>query len=446
MLSNYLNTLNDLVWGLPTILLLLGTGVYFTFALRGLQFRQLLHALQLAFLKPVEKTGRGDINHFQALMTALSSTVGVGNIAGVGTAIALGGPGALFWMWMTGLVGMVTKYTEALLAVYYRERDSNGNMCGGPMYYISKGLKLPWLGVLFAIFTAIAAFGIGNMVQANSVALSLQDSFNISPEVTGMILAVLTAMVIIGGIKRIGFVASFLVPFMIILYFCGALFITLRYWAQIPAVIALVFKTAFIPQAAIGGFAGATLKLVIQKGISRGVFSNESGMGSAPIAAAAAHTAHPVRQALVSMTQTFIDTIVVCSLTGFAILLTGVWKTGKTGAILSGMAFQQGLPGNFGNFIVTFALVLFAYSTLVGWSYYGEKAIEFLFGIKLITPYRLLFCFLIYVGAVSQLKNVWTFADTANALMIIPNLIGLIGLRKIVIRETRKYLEGHIKE
>ncbi|MBU0579986.1 MAG: sodium:alanine symporter family protein [Candidatus Margulisbacteria bacterium] len=446
MINSLLNTINDFVWGWPTIVLLLGTGIYFSFALKGLQFRQLFHALKLAFIKPVEKGGQGDINHFEALMTALSSTVGVGNIAGVGTAIALGGPGALFWMWMTGLVGMATKYAEALLAVYYREKDSNGNMCGGPMYYISKGLKLPWLGVLFAVFTAIATFGIGNMVQSNSVALSLKDSFNISPEKTGVILAIVTALVIIGGIKRIGLIASVLVPFMILFYFFGAFFIVLRFWDQIPAAIALIFKTAFIPQAAVGGFAGTALKIVIQKGISRGVFSNESGMGSAPIAAAAAKTAHPVRQALVSMTQTFIDTIIVCSLTGLVIILTGAWQSGKTGAVLSGFAFQQGLPGNFGNLIVTFALILFAYSTLIGWSYYGEKAIEFLLGIKFIAPYRLLFCFLVYIGAISQLKHVWTFADIANALMIIPNLIGLIGLRKIVIRETQKYLQSNIKE
>ncbi|MFC1482835.1 alanine/glycine:cation symporter family protein [Candidatus Margulisiibacteriota bacterium] len=441
----YLNAINNYAWGWPTIILLLGTGFYFSFTLKGLQFTKLGYALKLIFTKSENKKAKGDISHFQALMTALAATVGVGNIAGVATAISLGGPGALFWMWITGLVGMVTKYTESLLAVKYREVDENGNMSGGPMYYITKGLKLPWLGAFFAICTAIAAFGIGNMVQSNSVAHALSTTFSISPRITGIVLTLLVAGVIVGGIKSIARTVSVLVPIMIVFYMGGALIIICKYYAQIPNVFSLIFTTAFTGHAAIGGFTGAILKMTIQKGISRGIFSNESGMGSAPIAAAAAKTTEPVRQALVSMTQTFIDTIIVCSMTGFVILLTGAWVTGKTGAELTTIAFSRGLPGEWGVYIVTIGITLFAFSTLIGWNYYGEKAIEYLLGIKSIIPYRIVFSIIVFFGAVLHLKLVWTFADIANAFMIIPNLIGLIGLRHIVIEITNAYFNKQKK-
>jgi len=434
-----LNNVSGIVWGLPTIILLLGTGIYFSFALKGLQLSKLLYALKLIFTKSEKDQAKGDISHFQALMTALAATVGVGNIAGVATAISLGGPGAVFWMWITGLVGMVTKYVEALLAVHYREEDANGNMCGGPMYYISKGLKLPWLGIFFALATMIAAFGIGNMVQSNSVAQALNASFNIPEYLTGIVLMAGVACVIIGGIKTIGRVVAVLVPVMILFYFAGSMAIIIKYVEQIPAVTAMIFKYAFMPHAAIGGFTGVALKLTIQKGISRGIFSNESGMGSAPIAAAAAKTDQPVRQALVSMTQTFIDTIIVCSLTAYVILLTGAWLSGKTGAELTSVAFNIGLAGNWGSMLVSIGVALFAFSTLIGWNYYGEKAVEYLFGLGAIFSYRVTFTIFVFIGAIAQLRLVWTFADIMNACMILPNLIGLIGLRKVVKRLTGEY-------
>ncbi len=438
-IRSVLNEISSWVWGPPLLVLLVGTGLYLTFLLRGLQFRRLGHALWLAFVKRRETGAAGDISHFQALMTALSATVGTGNIAGVATAIALGGPGALFWMWITGLVGMATKYSEALLGVHYREKDALGTMSGGPMYYLRKGLNSPLLGTLFALFTSIAAFGIGNMVQSNSVADALQHSFSIPVEITGIVLAIATALVILGGIRSIARVTEVLVPFMIVVYMIGALWVVALNISEIPAVIALVFQSAFSPTAAAGGFAGATVLLTIRMGVARGIFSNESGLGSAAIAAAAAQTRHPVTQALVSMTQTFIDTIIVCSLTGFVILVTGSWTTGETGAPLTAMAFQQALPGEWGDLIVTLGLVLFAYSTVLGWSYYGEKAFEYLLGEKVVKPYRLAFVIVVLVGAVVHLDIVWTFADIMNGLMAIPNLIGLIGLSGVIVKLTKEY-------
>ncbi len=438
-IRSVLNDISSWVWGPPLLVLLVGTGLYLTFLLRGLQFRRLGHALWLAFVKRRETGAAGDISHFQALMTALSATVGTGNIAGVATAIALGGPGALFWMWITGLVGMATKYSEALLGVHYREKDALGTMSGGPMYYLRKGLNSPLLGTLFALFTSIAAFGIGNMVQSNSVADALQHSFSIPVEITGIVLAIATALVILGGIRSIARVTEVLVPFMIVIYMVGALWVVALNISEIPAVIALVLQSAFSPTAAAGGFAGATVLLTIRMGVARGVFSNESGLGSAAIAAAAAQTRHPVTQALVSMTQTFIDTIIVCSLTGFVILVTGSWTTGETGAPLTAMAFQQALPGEWGDLIVTLGLVLFAYSTVLGWSYYGEKAFEYLLGEKVVKPYRFAFVIVVLVGAVTHLDIVWTFADIMNGLMAIPNLIGLIGLSGVIARLTHEY-------
>jgi AGCS family alanine or glycine:cation symporter len=442
---NFLSTLDTIVgkigafaWGPPMLILLVGTGFWLTFSLRGLQFTKLGHALYLALIKRKEDSDEpGDITHFQALMTALSATVGTGNIAGVATAIAIGGPGALFWMWITGLVGMATKYAEAILAVKYREVDENGEMSGGPMYYISKGLNMPWLGAVFAVFAAVAAFGIGNMVQSNSVADAVEATFSIPTWVTGVTLMVCTAAVILGGIKSIGKVTSVLVPIMIFFYVTAAGYIILTHITEVPAALIFIVKQAFNPTAAVGGFAGATIMLAIRMGVARGVFSNESGLGSAPIAAAAAQTKSPASQALVSMTQTFIDTLVVCTMTGLVLILTGAWSSGQTGAELTTTAFQIGMPG--GAYIVTIGIILFAYSTMLGWCYYGEKSIEFLFGVKSILPYRIMFICFIGIGAVAKLSLVWNISDTLNGLMALPNLIGLILLTPVVVSETKKY-------
>lgn len=434
----FIGKVGAFAWGPPMLILLVGTGLYLTLALRGIQFRKLGYSLWLALVKRKEDTDEpGDITHFQALMTALSATVGTGNIAGVATAIAAGGPGALFWMWITGLVGMATKYGEAVLAVKYRVKDEAGNMSGGPMYYISKGLGWKWLGTLFAIFASVAAFGIGNMVQSNSVADAVEATFNIPFYVTGIVLMVLTALVVLGGIKSIGRVTGIVVPVMIIFYTVGALAIIAMKFSAVPAAFALIFKHAFTPTAASGGFAGAAVMLAIRMGVSRGVFSNESGLGSAPIAAAAAQTKHPVAQALVSMTQTFIDTLVVCTMTGLVLILTGAWDSGKTGAELTSFAFQNGFVG--GQYVVTIGLMLFAYSTILGWCYYGEKSIEYLFGLGAVKPYRYLFVLVVGFGAVAKLNFVWALSDTFNGLMAIPNLIGLLALSPVIIKLTRDY-------
>ena len=425
-------------WGPPMLILLVGTGFWLTLALRGVQFSKLFYALYLALIKRKEETDEpGDITHFQALMTALSATVGTGNIAGVATAVAVGGPGALFWMWITGLVGMATKYAEAVLAVKYREVDENGEMSGGPMYYISKGLNMPWLGTLFAIFASFAAFGIGNMVQSNSVADAVEATYGISPYITGALLMILTAAVILGGIKKIGKVTGLLVPIMIVFYMAGALYIILANISEVPAAFALIFEHAFNPSSAVGGFAGAGVMLAIRMGVARGVFSNESGLGSAPIAAAAAQTKEPVTQALVSMTQTFIDTLIVCTMTGLVLILTGAWSNGTTGAELTTIAFSAGMTG--GAHIVTIGLILFAYSTILGWCYYGEKSMEYLFGVKAILPFRLVFICFVGIGAIAKLSFVWNLSDTFNGLMAIPNLIGLIMLTPVVVSETRAF-------
>lgn len=432
--------LRDFIWGFPLIVLLVGTGIFLTMILKGLQLRGLFYSLNLALIKRKEDDQeKGDISHFQALMTALAATVGTGNIAGVATAIAAGGPGALFWMWITGLFGMATKYSEAVLAIKYREVDEFGTMSGGPMYYISKGLGWKWLGVLFAIFASIAAFGIGNMVQSNSVADAVNTSFGIPHWVTGILLATLTGMVVLGGIKSIARVTQYLVPFMIVIYIAGASLILLLKVSAIPKIFAIILKSAFTPTAAIGGFLGATVMQTVRMGVARGVFSNESGLGSAPIAAAAAKTPNPVKQALVSMTQTFIDTLVICTMTGLVLLLSGLWNSGRTGAELTALSFDRSLPGGLGEFIVTMGLILFAYSTILGWCYYGEKSIEYLFSEKAVRPYRLFFVIFVAVGTFLKLETVWTVADLMNGLMAFPNLIGLIGLSSIIVAETNKY-------
>jgi len=437
-IESFISFISGYVWGWPMLLLLVGTGVWLTILLRGLQFRELWYSLYLALVKREEKSAtKGDISNFQALMTALSATVGTGNIAGVATAIAIGGPGALFWMWVTGLVGMATKYGEAVLAVKYRTTDANGEMAGGPMYYIERGLGMKWLGVAFAVFASVAAFGIGNMVQSNSVADAVHATFNIPHIWVGVTLAALTALVILGGIKSIGRVTGVLIPFMILFYLGGALIIVALNLDKVPGAFALIFNHAFNPTAAGGGFAGATIMMTMRFGIARGVFSNESGLGSAPIAAAAAKTKHPVDQALVSMTQTFIDTIVVCTLTGLILVMFN-WNSGLNGAEMTAAAFEMGFAG--GQYIVTLGLILFAYSTILGWSYYGEKSIEYLFGTSVIMPYRMLFIAAVLLGSTLKVSFVWTLADCFNGLMAVPNLIGLLCLSPVIARETKEYM------
>lgn len=443
-ITQILSDFSGYVWGLPLVVLLLGTGVYLTIILRGIQFRALLPALYIALIKRKEDgEAQGDISHFQALMTALSATVGVGNIAGVATAIAVGGPGAVFWMWVTGFLGMATKYSEAVLAVKYREVDKLGTMSGGPMYYISKGLGLKWLGMLFAIFASLAAFGIGNMVQSNSVADALGEAFGIPFWITGLVLCVCTGLVIVGGIKSIARATSFIVPLMIVLYMVGAILTLIVFWKNIPHALSLIFYHAFNPTAAAGGFLGTTISQTVRMGVARGIFSNESGLGSSPIAAAAAKTKNPVGQGLVSMTQTFIDTLIVCTFTALVIISSGMWSDGDTGAGLSARAFDSGVP-HIGAHIVAISLAFFAYSTLLGWSYYGEKAIEYIFKERAIMPYRVVFTAVVFVGAVVKLDLVWTFADVMNGLMAFPNLVGLIGLSGVVVEETKKYLHIEI--
>lgn len=432
-----ISTLSGWVWGPPMLALLVGTGLYLTVILRGMQFRALPHALRLIWHK--EHAGDGDISHFAALMTALAATVGIGNIVGVATAITLGGPGAVFWMWMTGLVGMATKYAEAVLAVKYREKGEHG-MRGGPMYYLAKGAGLPKLAWLFALFTALATFGIGNMTQANAVATIFHSTFNIEPWLTGTVLMLLTGLVILGGIKSIGRFTSLLVPFMIVGYTGASLLVLALNAGEIPHALGLIFYHAFNPAAATGGFAGSVVAASMRYGIARGVFSNESGLGSAPIAAAAARTRDPVKQALVSMTQTFIDTLVVCTMTAMVILTSHAWLEGVAPGQLTSASFGETL-GHAGVVIVAVATALFAYSTLIGWNYYGEKAIEYLAGRRAIAPYRVVFVAVVIVGAMMKLEFVWNFSDLMNGMMAIPNIVGLLLLSQVVKAETERYFQ-----
>lgn len=432
-----ISTLSGWVWGPPMLILLVGTGLYLTILLRGMQFWALPRALRLIWKKEIGT--EGDISHFAALMTALAATVGIGNIVGVATAITMGGPGAVFWMWMTGLVGMATKYSEAVLAVKYREKGPYG-MRGGPMYYLAKGAGLPKLGWLFALFTTLATFGIGNMAQANSVASILKATFQIEPWITGTVLMIMTGLVILGGIRSIGRVTSLLVPFMIIGYVSAALLVLVLNVREIPHAFYLIFSHAFTSSAAMGGFAGAGVATAMRFGIARGVFSNESGMGSAPIAAAAAMTSDPVRQALVSMTQTFIDTLVVCTMTAVVILTAPDWLAGVPAGQLTSASFGSTL-GHAGVLIVALGTSLFAYSTLIGWNYYGEKALEYLAGPRAIAPYRVVFVCMVIVGAMMKLEVVWNFSDLMNGMMAVPNLVGLLLLSRVIREETARYFK-----
>ena len=438
-----LTAVSNFIWG-PYLLipLLLFTGVYLTVRLRALQFFALGPALYLAFVRRKERGASGDISHFQALMTALAATVGTGNIVGVATAIALGGPGALFWMWVTGLLGMATKYCEALLSVKYRITDHRGEQAGGPMYYLSRGIPQRRLGrvlgAAFALFTGIAAFGIGNMVQANAVADALDSAFGIPDWQSGAALSIGLALVVLGGIRSIGRVTSVLVPTMIGLYLASAGAVWVANFDRIGAAFALVFSDAFTGTAATGGFLGSTAAMAIRYGVARGIFSNESGLGSAGIAAAAAQTTEPARQALVSMTQTFIDTLVVCTFTGIAIIATGAWSSAENGVLMTQVAFNSVLP-RIGGIVIASSLAMFAFSTILGWCYYGERSIEYLLGERAIVPYRLAFVIVAYIGAIRTLDFVWLFSDVMNGLMALPNLIGLLLLSGVVVAETSKY-------
>ena len=438
-LKTLFDTLGGWVWGPYMLVLLVGTGVYLTIRLMGIQFTLLPFALKQAFTpqkKTEGETQEGDISHFGALMTALSATIGTGNIAGVATAVVVGGPGAVFWMWITAIFGMATKYGEGVLAVKYRIQNSKGEMSGGPMYYIERGMKQKWLAILFAGFATIASFGIGSSVQSNSVAQSIHASFGIEGWITGVVLTVFTAVVILGGIKSISKVSSVIVPFMAVFYVLGGLIIILLNLDALMPALELIFSDAFTGNAVAGGALGT----VIRYGVARGVFSNEAGMGSAPIAAAAAKTDHPVRQALVSMTGTFLDTIVVCSITGIVLVMGNMYMDGETGAALTTHTFNKMLPGP-GGWIVTFGLIFFAYSTILGWCYYGEKCATYLFGDKCITIYRVIYVATVMLGTVASLDLVWAAADTFNGLMAIPNLIALLALSGVIIKETKDFKE-----
>ncbi len=431
------------MWGPWLLVLLVGTGMLLTIRLRGIQFRLLGRALRLVFAN--EASGKGDISHFGSLMISLAATVGVGNIAGVATAVASGGPGAVVWMWITALFGMATKYAEGFLAVRFREVNHAGEISGGPMYYLKNGMNAPGLAWAFAFFGAIAAFGIGNMVQANTTAIAINSFTGLSPTVIGVVLATLTGLVILGGVKRITKVVVLLVPFMVMMYFLGSMIILVRFYADLPAGLVLLFKSAFSGQAAVGGFAGATVAQAISLGVARGLFSNESGLGSAPIAAAAAKTDQPGKQALVSMTGTFLDTLIVCSLTGMVLAVTGVWESGETSVKLTQLAFAAGL-GGFGETFITFAVVIFAFSTILGWGYYGEKCFEYLTRQRWVIGYRYAWVLFVFVGAVMKIELVWNLSDAMNALMAIPNLIGLLWLSGLLARETREFELSGVNE
>jgi AGCS family alanine or glycine:cation symporter len=427
--------MGGIIWGPPLLILLVGTGIYLTFRLGALQVRLLPYALKLVFTKNQDKKSEGDISHFQALMTALAATVGVGNIVGVATAVVMGGPGAIFWMWLAGFFGMATKYGEAILAVKYRIKDHKGQMAGGPMYYLEHGLKQKWLGVLFAIFGAFAAFGIGNGTQSKAVADAMNNTFSVPYWLTGIVLVLFAGLVILGGIKWIGRVTSFFVPIMAAFYLICGLIIVVMNFNLIPEAFAIIFKYAFTGQAALGGAVGAAIRF----GIARGLFSNEAGLGSAPIAAAAAKSDIPGRQALVSMTQVLFDTLVICSITGITIVMSGQWEDKSISAgALTAEAWGTFL-GGFGPILVSIGIIFFASSTILGWGYYGEKCFQYLFkSPAAVIGYRICFVLFIFVGATVSLNVIWALADVLNGLMAIPNLIGLLGLSGVIVLETKR--------
>lgn len=440
-IESILSAIDSFIWGAPLLILLSGTGLYLTLRLGFIQIRYLPRALGYLFKK--DKGGKGDVSSFAALCTALAATIGTGNIVGVATAVQAGGPGAIFWMWLVALLGMATKYAECLLAVKYRVRDKNGFMAGGPMYYIERGLGIKWLAKLFALFgVMVAFFGIGTFPQVNAITHAMQDTFNIPVLVTAIIVTLLVGLIILGGVKRIATASSLIVPFMAILYVTTSLVIILLNIEKVPDAISLIIYSAFEPQAALGGTVGFTVMKAIQSGVARGIFSNESGLGSAPIAAAAAQTREPVRQGLISMTGTFLDTIIVCTMTGIVLVLTGAWNNPElAGATVTNYAFAQGLGTSIGATIVTIGLLFFAFTTILGWCYYGERCFVYLVGIRGVKLYRLAYIVLVGLGSFLHLNLIWIIADIVNGLMAFPNLIALIGLRKVVIEETKDYFQ-----
>ena len=448
-IQNILEKIDSIVWGPPLLILLMGTGIYLTIRLKLLQVFKLPLALKYVFGKDEEANSddaEGDVSSFQALCTALSATIGTGNIVGVATAITAGGPGALFWMWMAAFFGMATKYAEGLLAIKYREVDANGQMAGGPMYYIQNGLGLKWLAKLFAFFgVGVALFGIGTFGQVNSIAAAAK-SFDVPLIVTAVVITVLVALVTMGGLQRISKVSELVVPFMAAAYILGAVIVLIFNYEAIPGAISLIISSAFNPQSALGGTLGITVVIALRNGVARGIFSNESGLGSAPIAAAAARTKSAARQGLITMTGTFFDTIIVCTMTGIVIVLTGTWSQGMSGAIagadLTTAAFQAGLPiAIIGKYIVNIGLIFFAFTTIIGWNYYGERCIEYLFGVKSIMPYRIIYIAFVAIGPFLPLELIFIVADIVNGCMAFPNLVGLIGLRKVVIEETELFFK-----
>ena len=436
-----LKALDAFVWGPPLLILLVGTGIYLTIRLGLLQVARLPKAFQLIFTKD---KGHGDVSSFAALCTALAATVGTGNIIGVATAIKVGGPGALFWMWMAAFFGMATKYAEGLLAIKYRTKDANGAIAGGPMHYILLGMGEKWrpLAIFFALAgVLVALLGIGTFTQVNSITESIQNTAQVDPAITAIVLSVFVAIAVFGGLKSISKVSTAVVPFMAIVYILGTLIVIFFNIEKIPATLALIFTSAFSPVAAVGGFAGATIRTAIQNGVARGVFSNESGLGSAPIAAAAAKTNEPVEQGLISMTGTFIDTLIICTLTGLTILVTGAWSGDLNGVALTQSAFST-VFSHFGSVLLTIFLVLFAFTTILGWNYYGERCFEFLFGVRFIWLYRVVFVLMVLLGGFIELDMVWIIADIVNALMALPNLIALLLLSPVVVAETKKYFKN----
>ncbi|MCQ9207584.1 MAG: sodium:alanine symporter family protein [Omnitrophica bacterium] len=437
-ISGVVSRVSSYVWGPVLMALLLGTGIYFTIRLRFVQVREFFHGWKITLGFFEHPKHKGEIKHFQALSTALSATVGTGNIAGVATAIALGGPGAVVWMWLTGFFGMALKYASSVLALKYRVIGEDGSVAGGPMYYLSRGLGIKWLAVLFAFCAAITATVIGNMVQSNSVADVLHSSLQIPHLFTGICIAIFVWLVIVGGIKRIAGVAQVIAPVMCVIYITGALYVILANMDKIAPSFLLIIKHAFTPMAATGGFAGSVVLYTMRMGIARGLFSNEAGLGSAPIAHAAVKENEPVREGLVAMLGPFIDTLIICTLTALVIIISGKWSSGLTGATLTANAFRSSMPF-LGDFIVTFGLIFFALSTIIAWSYYGDRCVYYLFGEKAVKPYKWIYCCLIPLGAWIKLELVWNLADITNAFMALPNLIGLIGLSGVVIKLTESY-------
>ncbi|EGQ3683615.1 sodium:alanine symporter family protein [Staphylococcus pseudintermedius] len=452
---NILEKLNAILWGAPSLILLTGTGLFLTFVLKGMQFTKLIHAFKLAFVpNKKEAESEGDISNFKALMTSLAGMIGNGNIAGVATAVTLGGPGAIFWMWVVGLLGMTTKYAEALLAMKFRVQNDKGEYSSGPMYYIEKGLghRFKFLAIAFAIFGAFAALGIGNSVQSNTIADVMTNSFNVSGFITGIVLVILISLIIFGGLKRISNVAGFFVPMMAIFYIGASVTILIINYDQILPAFGLIFKYAFTPVSAAGGFTGIMVMQAIQNGVSKGIFSNEAGLGTVALISGNAKAGHPATQALVAMTGTFIVTIIVCTMTGLVLLVTGYWD--PTGGLLSGvshdakleagaltsMAFGASL-GTLGEYVVSLSVIFFGFSTIIAWFVYGAKCFEYLFGVKYVMLYGVIYVIATFVGTIANLKTVWLFADTANAMMMIPNLIGILFLYKIIKQETESYFK-----